>query len=795
MTTVLIISLLLSVLLATGCTPDNTQTEGTPSGNVSQAPPECQHDFADADCTIPKTCATCGVTEGDALGHDFADADCTIPKTCATCGVTEGDALGHDFADVDCTAPKTCKTCGTTDGEALGHDFSNADCTKPKTCKTCGVTEGEALGHDFANATCTTPKTCKACGATEGEALGHDFAEANCTTAKTCKTCGATEGEALGHDFSDANCTAPKTCKTCGTTEGEALDHDFSDANCTTPKTCKTCGAADGEALGHDFSDADCTAPKTCKTCGATEGEALGHDFADADCTKPKTCKACGATEGDLGAHDFEDATCLTPETCKLCGATGGKATGHDWKDATYTEPKTCINCGATLGAVLSKIIPDSKNLVVGLNNIPIANSSMTEDQLRDIVVKFMRLQLTFAYTPTFSTGTSYSYYIKNLYKAYDGKQSLSNLIIKFEEGKYYGGVPYMGNAAGNMYRWLPFYDQYTGEMDWTPIINSRRLDWVDSNSGRVYPDVGSALFGNSCSSSCFWAWGRVTNKIASCWTAGWLPKNGFVKVGNYVLANNDTAQGDETKDVCKANGTAVMYASYAAMKRADGLVQSGHAIMIVADPVVVYKADGSIDGDKSYVCVAEQKASFLTTSPTNGGVDLYSPLNDSGITYRIMGNYWGTIVNGRVKDMEWSFWELYDKGFLPFTAPELVGQDPVEKATASLSFTQSSITVAQLSASSTTVKSNYAISDVHFTVRDASGNETYIGMYAKAAGSLSGYRTYYMSEALKNNIIYSSTTHIKTELEKYAGLGYTLIITCRVSTGELLTVYTGTLK
>ena len=43
--------------------------------------------------------------------------------------------------------------------------------------------------------------------------------------------------------------------------------------------------------------------------------------------------------------------------------------------------------------------------------------------------------------------------------------------------------------------------------------------------------------------------------------------------------------------------------------------------------------------------------------------------------------------------------------------------------------------------------------------------------------------------------MIYSSTNHIKKELEMYTVGEYELIITCRVSTGELLTVYTGTLQ
>ena len=452
---------------------------------------------------------------------------------------------------------------------------------------------------------------------------------------------------------------------------------------------------------------------------------------------------------------------------------------GVDWQEKQ--------SGGATDEIIHSEIIPDDKNLVIGLNNIPIATSDMTEDELRDIVVEFMKLQLTFAYTPEFKDTESYQYYIKNLKSYYGFEESQ----IGFEEGNYYGGVPYTGNAAGSIYRWIPFYDAETGVMDWTPIVNSARLNW--KNNGTVYPDVGSALFGNSCSAACYWAWGRVSNELRSAWTSGWVPQKGFVKVGEYTLANNDTGHGDHTKNVCKENGTDVMYKAYASMKKADGLIRTGHAIMNVADPVVVYKADGSIDGNKSYLCIAEQQAFFLTDTPDNGGVELYSPLGDRGLTYRVMGNYWGSVVNGQVKDMEWSFKELYDQGFLPFTAPELVGKDPVEKATVTFSHKKDTITLDELEASS--VFSNYSISDVHFTVRDAGGNENYIGMYAKEAGTLTAYKKSALREGLKNNVIYSSKDYIKTELGKYTGGSHELIITCRVSTGESLNVYTGTLQ
>ena len=86
-----------------------------------------EHEWSDATCVAPKTCATCGETEGEALGHTWADATCTAPKTCSTCNETEGEALGHTWADATCTAPKTCSACNETEGEALGHADENGD--------------------------------------------------------------------------------------------------------------------------------------------------------------------------------------------------------------------------------------------------------------------------------------------------------------------------------------------------------------------------------------------------------------------------------------------------------------------------------------------------------------------------------------------------------------------------------------------------------------------------------------------------------------------------------------------
>ena len=85
----------------------------------------------------------------------------------AACGHT------HQWKEADCLQPKTCETCGQTEGSALGHDWSEATCINPRRCLRCFETEGRSLGHRWVEATCTEARTCSVCGDTEGEPLGH----------------------------------------------------------------------------------------------------------------------------------------------------------------------------------------------------------------------------------------------------------------------------------------------------------------------------------------------------------------------------------------------------------------------------------------------------------------------------------------------------------------------------------------------------------------------------------------------------------------------------------------------
>lgn len=116
-------------------------------------------------------------------------------------GLLTGCCMSHEWKEATCTEPKTCAKCGEIEGEALGHTWVEATCSAPKTCGVCGETEGEPVEHTWVEVTCAEPKHCSSCGETEGEALEHTLTEANYQQASTCEVCGATVGEPLQAEF------------------------------------------------------------------------------------------------------------------------------------------------------------------------------------------------------------------------------------------------------------------------------------------------------------------------------------------------------------------------------------------------------------------------------------------------------------------------------------------------------------------------------------------------------------------------------------------------------------------
>ena len=313
-----IFSLSLALFMALALAACGGHTEENPTNTNMSAPLVSTTQTNPPVTTAPPT--TNPIPTTTAHTHTWADATCTTPKTCGTCGATSGDALGHTWSDATCTAPKTCSACKTTEGKAAGHSWTEATCTSAKTCSRCNITDGSPLGHSWNEATCTSAKICSRCNIADGSPLGHSWNEATCTSAKTCASCSVTEGSALGHSWSNATCTSAKTCSVCSKTEGSALGHSWNEATCTSAKTCSVCKKTEGSALGHIWAEATCTSPKTCSRCQATEGAALKHAYT---ATKiPATCTAPGYTTyvcqcGDSyvadyvnGAHNYQKYVC-----------------------------------------------------------------------------------------------------------------------------------------------------------------------------------------------------------------------------------------------------------------------------------------------------------------------------------------------------------------------------------------------------------------------------------------------------------------------------------------------------
>ena len=309
------------------CDKYETHTWDSATGKCTKCQAQCTHtNWKAATCEEPKTCTTCGKTEGQSLGGHKWNA------TTGTCEVCKQKCT-HNWEENGTECSICHMKCEHNIEKWL--DNPDGDC-HVGTCTICGsiFVENHTFG-DVESATCEEDMKCTKCEYIEEKALGHDW---DATTGK-CTKCGTI----CTHNWNNATCETPKTCERCGKTEGEALGHSWKEATCEAPKTCERCGKTEGEALGHSWKEATCEAPKTCERCGKTEGEALGHTEVIDKKVEP-TCTQSGLTEG---------------KHCSVCNKvlqaqTKISALGHDYK-SVVTKPTTtkqgytthtCTRCG-----------------------------------------------------------------------------------------------------------------------------------------------------------------------------------------------------------------------------------------------------------------------------------------------------------------------------------------------------------------------------------------------------------------------------------------------------------------
>ena len=361
-----------------------------------------EHKEVKATCEYPglsnySYCLVCGkVTSGTktqtpATGHNWTDATCDTPKTCLTCGGTEGSSLGHSWSCVPYNNSNhriICQRCGKNNGTE-NHNWVNGKCSDcdyscPHADGNNWITDNtkhyrncpngcdvklDFENHSFVNGVCTVcDHSCKHSYNNKykcaycGEACPHNYEEtfrfdATCSAqgiaSYKCTDCGHEYDEildSLGHKmtYTYDHILHKGVCETCG--DIKEGSHDFS-------KSCIcVCGKTSDRKYDHNYKSVytrpTCTEDGyytyTCTVCGDSYTEiyasAAGHWGGTATCTEKAICLRCGEPYGDEPSghmEDYDDGNCLTPICCWICGeVTTPAREEHEWCGENY-----CIHC------------------------------------------------------------------------------------------------------------------------------------------------------------------------------------------------------------------------------------------------------------------------------------------------------------------------------------------------------------------------------------------------------------------------------------------------------------------
>ena len=469
--------------------------------------------------------------------------------------------------------------------------------------------------------------------------------------------------------------------------------------------------------------------------------------------------------------------------------------------------------------------IPELPNKlqVKDVAEFPVATQDMSKTELRQLILDFFKLQLSFQWTSNLDITD------------YDLTNLKSDIPKSIMTGSVMGGVPYQSLGTGSMYRWLEYYDETTGVMDLKTafaenggygeggaIFDEKR----DADGNLTYKKYRALqAFFNQCSSSSTWAWTRVVNSARFGWSWDITAARGFIPVGCFDYGydhegvhygipeiisfrkTDDLPRAYTTQDaittMTNKMGYYTIYESYAQAKPADLLVRNGH-VMMVEKVETVYTKSGKIDPTRSKMLVHEQIEGWAMQSTIDGVLHQVQGRMNAGYTYE----------------------ELSKQGYLPFTFLEVLDpQDPqdqkhidyyntyadkisgikgeyttfqvpasgaeIEKGIALCTETGSSMTAADFE--KMVVGSNYIISDVFVTVTDPNGQvllqnthrtET---LYDREVPMTAGVATWELDEN-------GNRLPISTGLEALADGQNTVTVKLQISTGELLTAFEGTL-
>ena len=287
-------------------------------------------------------------------------------------------------------------------------------------------------------------------------------------------------------------------------------------------------------------------------------------------------------------------------------------------------------------------IVADPKTWYDEFMALPIANNEMTEQELRQLAVDAFKFNMTFPWTP--NAPIIYTYELLDRYSD-----------VSLPTGIAYSGMCYctgVKNATnGTLYKILNYYDPETGTLD------------IESMGDNMLNIISSA-----CANGAIQAWNRVSADHGMQSMNCSACETNVVPVGPYTYEpftyNYKWTTRTASNEIIAANGNDVMYESLALTHMADGLYSSSswHMMMVSQDPVVVRTTDGKVDPDASYLYVHEQGA---------GGTkrDEYNYAQSNGVVLRPLGTI----------DNKYTFKQLIEKGYIPFTLKEFIGEAEIK--------------------------------------------------------------------------------------------------------------------
>lgn len=274
----------------------------------------------------------------------------------------------------------------------------------------------------------------------------------------------------------------------------------------------------------------------------------------------------------------------------------------------------------------------------------------------------------------------------------YNKTGPVSEKTFKHEVDVTYAGTIY-SNASTGIFQFLEFYDFETGRMSYPGEVEEMK-----------------ETIGASCADAMIWGVTTVCNSITGpYYPVTMVYKNGYLPVGDYTYDYSITSYNMlPTYKIVEQNGQKVMVDAYTKIRPGDMLVSTpdNHGMMAIGIPTVIYKSDGSVDLQKSYLMIQDQRGGT--------GAGFYE-VKEKGEIIRYSGR----------TSAKFTFAQLLDKSYIPVTTAEFAGLKDYEKCTVTASAESCSSIEDLLNMQ---VESNFPLAVVNVIVADKFGNETVIG-------------------------------------------------------------------